>query len=310
MDEHQKKVLFIGLDNAGKTSFIRALDRKKVTEMKPTLGIDLTYADVLGYKISRWDCGGQINYRQSYFKDEANVFSDAALVFFILDILETDARLEEALKYFEEVIEVYKLIGEKPAFIICLHKFDPDVFFEKSEDLKRIEAKAKELEEEFKNISEGFNVQITKTSIFDRETLIRAFSIGIKAFLTKYDLLDLHLTEFAEEAKVDKVVLYEKNSLIIGESKTTRDLLNPLNTAMMEFIVILDELSKKKKPILKLEISVDDQYSFVIFSRNFENFNFYLGLLGDKNLNFSLIIELFEKKFNSKISAIIKDLTS
>ena len=301
----EKKLLILGLDNAGKTSFIKALDRKKITEMKPTLGIDLTYKDILGYKIARWDMGGQINYRQSYFKDEANVFTDAALVFFIIDMLDIE-RMEEALKYYEEILEVYKLIGENPAFVICLHKSDPDIFHDEV-TLTTLKEKQEELEKDFIGISEGFNIKIAKTSIFDRETLIRAFSIGIKAFLTSYDLLDLNLSEFVNETGLEKAIIYEKNSLILGESTSNKNVTNPLNPAMMEFIVILDELNKKV-PAMKLEISIDDKFSFVIYARTFENFNFYLGLLGDKEINFSLMIEVFEKKYSGKISEILKDM--
>jgi len=301
----EKKVLIAGLDNAGKTSFIKALDRKKITEMKPTLGIDLTYKDILGYKVARWDLGGQVNYRQSYFKDEANVFTDASLVFFLVDMLDI-GRMEEALSYYEEVLEVYKLVGENPAFIICLHKSDPDIFHD-DDTVKTLKMKQEELEQSFKNISEGFNIQILKTSIFDRETLIRAFSRGVKAFLTNYDLLDLNLSEFINDVGVEKAIIYEKNSLILGESTSTEDVTNPLNMAMMEFIVILDELNKAANAV-KLEISIDDKFSFVIYARDFENNNFYLGLLGDKTVNFSLAIEQFEKKFSSKISEIIKDM--
>ncbi len=300
-----KKVLIAGLDNAGKTSFIKALDRKKITEMKPTLGIDLTYKDVLGFKIARWDLGGQINYRQNYFKDEANVFTNAALVFFLIDMLDID-RMEEALSYYEEILEVYKLVGENPAFIICLHKSDPDIFHDE-DTLEALKIKQKELEQSFKNISEGFNIQIIKTSIFDRETLIRAFSLGVKAFLTNYDLLDLNLSDFINEVGLEKAIIYEKNSLILGESSSNKDITNPLNPAMMEFIVILDELQKTTNAV-KLEISIDDKYSFVIYARSFEKYHFYLGLLGDKSVNFALAIEEFEKKYSDKISNVLKEM--
>ena len=164
-DLAQKKVLFVGLDNAGKTSFIQALDRKNITNMKPTLGIDLTYTNVLGYKIARWDCGGQVNYRESYFKDEANVFADADIVFFIMDVQEErPAKIEESMKYYEDILEVYKLIGEKPAFIICLHKFDPDLIFYEEGEFKKMTKRLIELEEQFKNISEGFDFKIVQTS--------------------------------------------------------------------------------------------------------------------------------------------------
>ena len=117
------------------------------------------------------------------------------------------------------------------------------------------------------------------------------------------------LTDFAEEAGIEKVLLYERNSLIIGESAMEVDASNPLNTALMEFMVILDELSKKEKEILKLEINVNDQYSFVIFSKAFKKFNFYLGVLGKKTLNYTKIIEIFDKKYSVKVSDIIKELT-
>jgi len=65
-----KKILFTGLDDAGKTSIILALQREfsKITNIEPTRGAQRRMFEFLGKTISEWDLGGQETYRISYLK--------------------------------------------------------------------------------------------------------------------------------------------------------------------------------------------------------------------------------------------------
>ena len=63
-----QKILFTGLDDAGKTSIILALKREysKIAIIKPTKGAQRRIFEFLGKDISEWDLGGQERYRISY----------------------------------------------------------------------------------------------------------------------------------------------------------------------------------------------------------------------------------------------------
>ena len=66
-----EKVLFIGLEEGGKTSILLLLDRKfsLLPSVKPTIKAKRTYYtnSLLGVHITRWDLGGQKGYRKIIF---------------------------------------------------------------------------------------------------------------------------------------------------------------------------------------------------------------------------------------------------
>ncbi|MGQ4874124.1 MAG: ADP-ribosylation factor-like protein [Promethearchaeota archaeon] len=61
-DDSHDKILFTGLDNAGKTSIILALQREfsKIAILSPTRGAQRRIFQFLGRDIAEWDLGGQI----------------------------------------------------------------------------------------------------------------------------------------------------------------------------------------------------------------------------------------------------------
>ena len=117
----QFKILFAGLANAGKTSIILTLRRQfsDLSGIKPTKGIDRSEMDILGFKILTWDLGGQETYREEYKKKEAIIFAETEIFYYIVDTQEIDT-YEEALQYFREIVEIYKLVDKEnmPYFVI------------------------------------------------------------------------------------------------------------------------------------------------------------------------------------------------
>lgn len=57
------KIIFAGLDSAGKSSIIYSLDKdsQKLAAVTPTLGVEHSATEVklLGLKVYRWDLGGE-----------------------------------------------------------------------------------------------------------------------------------------------------------------------------------------------------------------------------------------------------------
>jgi GTPase SAR1 family protein len=64
------KIVFAGLEQGGKTSIIRTLERKKyvVEELKPTKGVERCQINVLDCVINEWDFGGQAEFRSQYLE--------------------------------------------------------------------------------------------------------------------------------------------------------------------------------------------------------------------------------------------------
>ncbi len=208
----QFKALFVGLAAAGKTSIILTLRRQfsDLSDLKPTKGIERSEIDILGFKILTWDLGGQDIYRAEYKKKEAVIFSETEILYYIVDVQAPDL-YDEALQYFEEIVEIYKLAEpeRRPFFVICLNKLDPNLIEDYTKDIDDLTSK-------FSKKLKNFEFKIFQTSIYNLPTLIEAFSWGISKFLPKQSELELILKQFLHDfPTVNAVNLLEKHSMYL-----------------------------------------------------------------------------------------------
>lgn len=61
------RLLFLGLDNAGKTTILNAMSDLPVENITPTQGFNLKTVEHSKYQLNCWDLGGQQSIRQ-YWK--------------------------------------------------------------------------------------------------------------------------------------------------------------------------------------------------------------------------------------------------
>ncbi|KZT20632.1 GTP-binding protein [Neolentinus lepideus HHB14362 ss-1] len=69
--EKEMRVLFLGLDNAGKTTILKKLNDEDITSVSPTLGFNIKTFVHGGYTLNIWDVGGQRTLRpywRNYFE--------------------------------------------------------------------------------------------------------------------------------------------------------------------------------------------------------------------------------------------------
>jgi len=98
------KIAFLGLDNAGKTSILIALDRKynfheEIEALKPTIRVERSSFKFLMTEIFKHDFGGQEKYRIEYLKNKDKYLSNTDLLYYVVDI-QDQARFDESLIYF------------------------------------------------------------------------------------------------------------------------------------------------------------------------------------------------------------------
>ena len=143
--EPQSKILFTGLDAAGKTSIILALQREfsKIALLKPTRGAQRRIFEFLGREISEWDLGGQISYRISYLKNPGKYFDGTEIAIYVIDI-QNKARIPEALSYFKDVVEQFRKLEIEPPIYIFFHKYDPALRRNAMNEFKTLEVDLKE----------------------------------------------------------------------------------------------------------------------------------------------------------------------
>ncbi|EPQ59729.1 GTP-binding protein [Gloeophyllum trabeum ATCC 11539] len=69
--EKEMRILFLGLDNAGKTTILKKLNGEDIMSVSPTLGFNIKTFIHGGYTLNIWDVGGQRTIRpywRNYFE--------------------------------------------------------------------------------------------------------------------------------------------------------------------------------------------------------------------------------------------------
>ncbi|MHA2168425.1 MAG: ADP-ribosylation factor-like protein [Candidatus Kariarchaeaceae archaeon] len=123
------KLIFAGLDQAGKTTIYKAtMEEMSVEELKdqrPTRGIERHSQDFLDTDFQVWDLGGQLNYRETYLS-KPEVFNLTKALVFVVDIQDID-RLDEAYQYYVDILSILVNVDPLPKLYVLFHKFDPEL---------------------------------------------------------------------------------------------------------------------------------------------------------------------------------------
>lgn len=107
-------ILILGLDNAGKTTFLEAAKTKFIKEYKPmyptkftsTVGLNIGQIDVSGIRINFWDLGGQKELQCLWDK----YYSESHGVIYIIDSSDR-GHIPESKDTFDSVISSENLSG-------------------------------------------------------------------------------------------------------------------------------------------------------------------------------------------------------
>ncbi len=266
------KIIFAGLDSAGKTSILAILDDKfsLINSIKPTKGQQRDFVKIMGFQIARFDLGGQKMYRADYFKTKYRIFYEVASVFYVIDVTDSK-RYEEAYEYFENIYETMEKLGEFPKFNICLHKVDPGLR-KKRETQNSIEEIKKKLQEIARETPLNFYI----TTIHDKSTLVKAFSEGLMEFSPKSTIIRQQLREFAQLTFSSAVLLLDDNSFLIGAHYSKKEYFEVCQTVAPRFSITIERVGEYKLEIqnimaqLKIPIPGSEDETVTIFCKPFE----------------------------------------
>jgi small GTP-binding protein len=288
MREIGRKILIAGLDEAGKTSILNVLHENYnlMDRIKPTVGYKIDSMKILGIPVVTYDLGGQVAFRNNYFSSESQIFVETDSLFFVIDAFEV-SRYEEAFDYYKRIIETFKQLDLKPKIVLCIHKVDPN-----RNDPRTPELAAK-LRERIASMSAGFEVTSYVTSIYDRRTIVEAFSKTLQDLIIILKPFKRVLEAVLKFLKLEGALLFDENFLIIGDSFLSPELEQKC----------LDILYNSIHAIKSSEI---ENFEFALESRSKEKcFNFieikykaltlYLLTMGNKKID----RETIEAKFIS-----------
>ncbi|MHA1309891.1 MAG: ADP-ribosylation factor-like protein [Candidatus Helarchaeota archaeon] len=298
MEQKYCKILYAGLGNAGKTSIILSLEQEysKLSKISPTLGIERSSIDLIGTETILWDLGGQEKFREKYIRDERS-FLDTDLLFYIVDIKD-ESLYDVSLKYYKEILNILKEYNETPEIIICIHKFDPEIldnkdFMEKFEKLKKL----------FLENSIG-KVKVFKTSIYDRKSLVESFSYGISKLISDLNKIDLLLLNFLDDKKLEGVIFFEKNSLILSEVYKSDENKPFFLTIIMDMLTTIENI-KEMKRVNEIYLVINKQFQFLLKNLVIDENTFFFVLIGEMFINLQDIWSNFLRELYPKLESII-----
>ena len=298
MADPSYKIVVIGLDNAGKTSIILSMAwRTEPFNMKPTEGIERTDMRVLGFPVFRWDLGGQIAYRKTYLKERSFVLNESDLIIYVVDLTDS-SRFEESLKYYKEMLEYLNKIKLNPPIIIFLHKTDP-IFMKSSDYPKNLQ----QLNSEFKLNSKGFKIELFTTSVYDRKTLVEAFSRSLSKIFPKLIAFNTLLQDFIAQHELNAAMLFDDNFHLIG--RAFKDEEDQTIQEIYEIYYLFEGFIRLRKYGYELDLNlakVGEQVGYQIKVRplHLGNWKLFILLAGSEISDINALLDTLKQNFEAK----------
>jgi GTPase SAR1 family protein len=303
------KILYTGLDGAGKTSFLLGVGKKysEIIKTLPTKGVERSEEKLFSEQnsqISIWDLGGQLKYRQRYLEQSKIYLYNVDLLFYIIDV-QNKERFDETLELYKRILDSLKELDEYPPIICCLNKYDPDL--KESEEMnKNLAVITKEIEE----CTKKFYLKIFKTSIFDHWSLVSAYSFGLSQLSPNRELFRNQLKRFARVTQSDALLLLNENGIILSNYsedevsgkvfeisaphfQTLYKTFKEFKLLKQDFIVSSGITDESKKLIFK-KINVDRYHLYLLFFMNeFLDIEKIEGFLPDFSKNLGELMETY-----------------
>ncbi|MFX0042400.1 MAG: ADP-ribosylation factor-like protein [Candidatus Hodarchaeota archaeon] len=282
--KRKMKILFSGLDDSGKTSFLLSVDRKysKLIGLKPTAGAKVNSIEALGATIFLWDLGGQLVYRKRYLSKAHIYLYEADLLFYFIDLKNRD-RFEESIDYLLNIKKILNEYNQHTPIIYILSKGDSDIL-----NTDEIQENVNIIKEKLKEINHGVSLEIHVTSIFQIFTILRAFSSGISKLSPNREIINYNLKTFSMKTNVYLTLLLSSDGLVLADFYSSEakklieipksELINVFEITAPQFAIIYKIFSKfktlqKEEAIFKVadsvvifrKISITDNNMFILF---------------------------------------------
>lgn len=198
-----KKIVVLGLDNAGKTSILDLIINKvrEALNFEPTRGVVRKNVTILGQEISIHDLGGQETYRHEYLEKPV-FFTETDAVIFVID-LQDRTRYHMAVDYFKKSIDAMALNGITPKVFVFFHKHDGDFLEEEKKHQEAVQAEIDSLEERMRKVMTDHGLEIEKifmTSIFDEWSCFFAFHEVWGSVISRIQAIHIFLEKLLENS--------------------------------------------------------------------------------------------------------------
>lgn len=299
------KIIVSGLDNAGKTSILTALNKKydfqkDIISLTPTIRVEYQATEFLKNRIVFWDMGGQEKYRKLYQEKQDLYFSDTDLLVYIIDIQDTQ-RIETSLMYLDAILQNFKKNQMDVPLIISFHKFDPEL----SGNETMIE-EVESLREYLLKKYPSFKILFQQTSIYDIISIIQLISYGLSVFDEKFFDLSELLEKFLIQFESESLILFDKNGIILSEYY--KDIIEPeiyieLIESIKEHLFLLKRMQEESYETDYALSSIGDELISYLHRIELENESLFVSVIIKEKLKESLL-----EKFSDFMSELIEIL--
>ena len=241
------KTVISGLDNAGKTSILTALDKKydfekDIVQLKPTIRVEYHKMNFLRNNTVFWDMGGQEQYRDIYINYQDVYFDATDLIIYVIDIQDPD-RFNDSLEYLDAILTYFSESNMEVPIIITFHKFDPEL---KTDE--EILANIEKLRNKILNEYPDFNILFQQSSIYDIISIVQLVSYGLSVFDKKFFELSELLEYYLEIFNCQALIIFDRNGIIISEyyNDIEPDVYVSLLESMKEHLFLLKRMDEEK----------------------------------------------------------------
>ena len=302
------KIVISGLDNAGKTSILTALDKKydfqkDIVQLKPTIRVEYHKMNFLKNNSIFWDMGGQTTYREVYMQYQDVYFDATDLLIYVIDIQDPE-RFENSLEYLDAILTFFSESKMDVPLIISFHKFDPDLRGN-DEILKNIDELRSKILDKYLN----FKILFQQTSIFDIISIVQLVSYGLSVFDDKFFELSELLENYIEKFENQALLVFDRNGIIISEyyNDIESNVYVELLESIKEHLYLLKRMEEESTYEYDHDISSSDQSLFSYLHRlKLDSELFFISAATKKDKKDKLLTGFPE--FLEDLSQILKEL--
>jgi len=132
----KKKIVISGLNNVGKTSFLKIVPKELHPDISPV----------------EWDHEGNVDYREKFYKNAKRHLQDTNLLIYLIDIQDHN-RLNDMLGFLSKTLNTLENFKNFPFVQIVFHKNDPEL-----DSAKNNNQKCNEIQEIIQQLHPNWNM--------------------------------------------------------------------------------------------------------------------------------------------------------
>lgn len=292
-----KKIAFLGLDNAGKTSIIQSITKrfgfeKELVGLLPTKRIARDQFKFLGLEFFRQDFGGQEQYRDVYLENPGKYLNSIDLVFYVIDAQDHE-RYVLSMDYLDQIILFFKEDQSYPPIAVLFHKFDP-LLMEDRETNKKILM----LKQALSKYDQDFNIFFFETSVYDIKSIMDAFSIGLSMLFDKMEMVSHLFAELSKSYNCVMISLFDSRGITIGEFYRPHLQLKTKLKIYDIYIEVQKRIISENRTLYEFSDKFEDgaRFSGIVEVLSFSNIDFYLLFIVEENeVDIGQTVELMDK---------------